>query len=159
MDPEARKTALRMLSYGLYIVTAYDGEHHTAGTVTWLSQASFNPPLVMVGVRVDSGLHTVLTQTGQFGINVVGVGQEALAEAFFRPTQREGSKLNGYAFEPGPVTGTPLLLDTPTFLECREVGRVEKGDHTVVVGEVVNAGIRHPAKPLELSDTSWSYGG
>lgn len=158
MDIEAKKKALRMFSYGLYVVTAADGENVAAGTVSWLSQASFEPPLVMVAVKADSSLHAVLERSGAFAVNVLGEGQEAIAEAFFRRAVREGDRINGYAFEPGQ-TGSPLLLDAPAFLECQEVGRLAYGDHTVVVAEVVNAGARREARPLVLSATPWSYGG
>lgn len=158
MDPEAKKKALRMFTYGLYVVTAAEGEDVAAGTVTWLSQASFEPPLVMVAVKVDSTLHSVLERSGTFAINILGEGQEEMAQAFFGRTVREDNRLNGYAFEMGE-TGSPLLLDAPAFVECREIGRVARGDHTVVVAEVVNAGVWREAKPLELSATPWSYGG
>jgi len=158
MDPEAKKKALRMLTYGLYVVTAAEDEDVAAGTVTWLSQASFNPPLVMVAIKVDSSLHDIQQRSGAFAVNILGEGQQDMAQAFFGRTVREGDRLNGYAFETGE-TGAPLLLDAPAFVECREIGRVERGDHTVVVAEVVNAGVRREARPLELSDTPWSYGG
>ena len=54
MDPEARKTALRMISHGLYLLTVQHQGRYNASTVSWLSQASLDPPLVMVGVRVDT---------------------------------------------------------------------------------------------------------
>ncbi len=158
MDPEAKKKALRMFTYGLYVVTAADGGNVAAGTVTWLSQASFTPPLVMVALKVDSSLYDIQKRSGAFGVNILGEGQEEMAQAFFGRTVREDNRLNGYAFETGE-TGSLLLLDAPAFVECREIGRVERGDHTVVVAEVVNAGVRREARPLALSDTPWSYGG
>jgi len=49
-----KKQTLRLLTYGLYILTAAAEGELAGGTITWLSQASFTPPLVMVGVKVDS---------------------------------------------------------------------------------------------------------
>lgn len=60
MDQEAKKKSLRMITYGLYILAVKDGEELAAGTVNWLSQASFTPPLIMVGVKKDSHLHTLI---------------------------------------------------------------------------------------------------
>ena len=50
MDADAKKTALRMIPYGLYVLTAAgkDGRK-SAATVNWVTQASFAPPLVAVG--------------------------------------------------------------------------------------------------------------
>ena len=72
----------------------------------------------------------------------------------------EDRKLHGLPFEPGPVTGAPLLPDLPAWLETRVVDRVTRGDHEVFVCEVVGAGIRRSDfAPLLLAATPWSYGG
>ncbi len=57
MDLEAKKKVLRSFTYGLYILTAGDGEEMAAGTVNWVTQASFAPPLIALGVKRDSRLH------------------------------------------------------------------------------------------------------
>ena len=51
MDPAQKKVALRAINYGLLVLTATDGTEYGAAGVNWLSQASFEPPLVMVGVK------------------------------------------------------------------------------------------------------------
>ena len=160
MDPEVKKKTLRLLTYGLYVLTAADGDEMAAGTVNWLSQASFQPPLVMVGVKADSRVHALIERSGAFAVNILGADQKSVAEAFFRPSQVEDGRINGYAFEPGPETGAPLLTDLPAWFEARVTDAVKRGDHTVFVAEVVNAGLRDPeAKPLEMWDTGWFYGG
>ncbi len=160
MDAQARKQALRMFTYGLYVMTAASDDAVAAGTVTWLSQASFEPPLIMVAVRGDSGLHAVVEQTGEFAVSIVAEGQKEMAAAFFRPAQITDKAINGYSFEPGPETGAPLLLDAPAWIEARVTDAVKRGDHTVFVAQVINAGVRNPdARPLVLRDTGWSYGG
>ena len=61
MDADAKKTTLRMIPYGIYVLTADDGKGNIgAATVNWVTQASFAPPLVVVGVKADSGAHTVV---------------------------------------------------------------------------------------------------
>ena len=159
MDRETRKKALRMITYGLYVMTAADGDEVAAGTVNWLSQASFDPPLIMAGVKVGSSLHTLIGRTGTFAVNILAANQQDIAQAFFGPTRHETGRLNGYAYERGPATGAPLLLDLPAWFEARVVDRVDRGDHTVFVAEVVGAGVRREATPLVLWDTPWRYGG
>src|SRR5439155_9715356 len=79
MDPNAKKTTLRMIPYGLYVLTAAgkDGQV-AAGTVNWVTQASFEPPLVAVGVKTDSHAHALIKDTKAFALNVLGKGQQAL---------------------------------------------------------------------------------
>lgn len=160
MDPQVKKQVLRLITYGLYVMTAAQGEEVAAGTVNWLSQASFEPPLVMAGVKADSNLHRLIEQSGGFAVNILAAGQKDVASAFFRPSTVEDGRINGYAFEPGPQTGAPLLLDTPAWFEARVTDAVKRGDHTVFVAQVVEAGLRdEQAKPLVMWDTGWFYGG
>ncbi len=160
MNLEAKKTVLGMISHGLYLLTVEHKNQYNASTVSWLSQASFAPPLVMMGVKGNTLTHTMVEESGQFAINMLAVGQTEMAQAFFKRAEYKEDKLSGYAFEPGPVTGAPLLLDAPAWFECKVTDVVKRGDHTVVVAEVVEAGVRDPdAKPMALRDTSWHYGG
>ncbi|NPA26519.1 MAG: flavin reductase family protein [Chloroflexi bacterium] len=160
MDPQAKKHALRQITYGLYVLTAAHDGDIAAGTVNWLSQASFDPPLVMVAVKRDSRLHDLIEKSGHFAVNILASGQKDLAAAFFRPTKVEDGRINGLAFEPGPKTGAPLLLDAPAWFEARVTDAIRRGDHTVFVAEVINAGVRDPnAQPLTLRETGWFYGG
>ena len=58
MNADAKKTVLRMIPYGLYVLTADDGKGNiSASTVNWVTQSAFAPPLVVVGVKTDSGTY------------------------------------------------------------------------------------------------------
>ena len=160
MDPQIKKQTLRLLTYGLYVATATYENDLAAGSINWLSQASFQPPLVMAAIKADSGLHALVEQSGAFAANVLATGQKEVAAAFFRPTKTSNGKLNGYAYEAGPKTGAPLLLDLPAWFEARVTEVVKGGDHTIYVAEVINAGLRDPdAAAMVLRETGWSYGG
>jgi flavin reductase (DIM6/NTAB) family NADH-FMN oxidoreductase RutF len=158
MDPAAKKKALRLLSYGLCVATSRDEAGPAAGTINWLSQTSFSPPLVMVAIRLDSGLHRAVASSRVFAIHIVGKSQKDLATAFFRGAEPSGDKLNGYTVETGQ-TGAPLLLAPPAWFECRVVHEVRGGDHTIFVGEVVDAGVRSDEEALTLRETGFAYGG
>lgn len=142
MDDNAKKTALRMIPYGLYVLTseAKDGRV-AAATVNWVTQASFAPPLVAVGVKADSGAHGIIKESGSFALNVLGKQQQGQAFAFFKSLEREGNSIGNESFRSG-ATGAPILDSTPAFFECKLVDTVEKGDHSIFVGEVVEAGVR-----------------
>jgi flavin reductase (DIM6/NTAB) family NADH-FMN oxidoreductase RutF len=112
-----------------------------AATVNWVTQASFTPPLLVVGVKADSGAHALIKQARAFALNVLGKGQQAAAFAFFKPVTRDGDRINGEAFRAG-TTGAPILASVPAYVECRLVDTLEKGDHSIFVGEVVDAQVR-----------------
>ena len=158
MDPDVKKKVLRQVTYGLYVMSAAADNDISAGTVNWLSQASFGPPLIMVGVKKDSGLHETVKKSNSFAVNILSADQKQLAEDFFRPTTVEGNKVNGHSFKPG-TTGAPILDEVYSYFECKVTGSIEQGDHSVFVGEVVEAESRKDDKPLEMGGTGWFYGG
>ena len=155
MDEAAKKTALRMIPYGIYVLTARAADGSVAAaTVNWVTQTSFKPPLIAVAVKADSGAHAIVKLSRAFALNVLGKGQQKLAFAFFKPATLEGDRLSGEAFRAG-TTGAPVLENAVAFVECRVVSAVEGGDHTVFVAEVVEAGVAKPPDARADDATLW----
>ena len=145
MDDDAKKTALRMIPYGIYVATADDGNGRiAAATVNWVTQTAFAPPLIAMGVKTDSGLYATLTKSRTFALNMLGKGQQGLAFTFFKPAEAGEGTISGEAYSPGAATGAPVLAAAPAHVECNVVDIVERGDHHIVVGEVVAAGVATP---------------
>ena len=167
MNNDFKKTALRMIPYGIYVLTADDGKGNiAAATVNWVTQTAFAPPLVVVGVKTDSGSYQIVKTARTFALNMLGKDQKALAFTFFRPADVTDGKLSGQAFRKG-TTGAPILIDAPAAVECRVTSIVEQGDHHIVVGEVIDAHLNKPptgrpdAAILEMKDLGDNvfYGG
>jgi flavin reductase (DIM6/NTAB) family NADH-FMN oxidoreductase RutF len=158
MDEQAKKTALRRIPYGLFLLTAKHGDDIASGTVNWVTQTSFKPPLVAVGIKQDSHPYGVVKAAGAFAINVLGADQKDVAQTFFGPVQPQGNSLGPVTFKSG-VTGAPVINEVPAYWECRVVGVLEQGDHHVFLGEVVEAGVNSDTPTLLLRDTGWNYGG
>jgi flavin reductase (DIM6/NTAB) family NADH-FMN oxidoreductase RutF len=167
MDADAKKTTLRMIPYGIYVMTADDGKGNVgAATVNWVTQTAFAPPLVVVGVKADSGIYQIVKATRCFGLNMLGKDHKGMAFTFFKPAKLEDGKLSGNAFRNG-ATGVPILTDAPAAVECRVKTIIEEGDHHVVLGEVVEVHLTKPpagrpdAAILEMKDLGDNvfYGG
>lgn len=154
----AKKATLLMIPYGLYVLGTKLEDELDAGTINWLTQCSFKPPLVAMGVKKDSRLYAMLKASGSFSISFLESGQKDLAFAYFRPVKVEGDRIGGHQFET-QQTGAPILTEAPAWVEGRVVGEVDTGDHSCVVGEVTNAGRRHEAKILTLEEVGVKYGG
>jgi flavin reductase (DIM6/NTAB) family NADH-FMN oxidoreductase RutF len=159
MDEQAKKTALRMIPYGLFLLTAKHGDDVASATVNWVTQSSFNPPLVAVGIKVGTHPYETVKAAGAFALNVLGEGQREVAQTFFGTVRPEGNKLGPVTFKAG-TTGAPVVPELPAYWECRLVRVVEEGDHHLFLGEVVDAGVNAAdARPLQMLDTPWKYGG
>lgn len=158
LDEQAKKTLLRKIPHGLYVCGVKDGEELNGFTASWVMQASFAPPLVVNCVRSDSKSHAMLKATGVFALSFLEAGQKDVAQKFFKPQKNIGDKFEDIEFYLGE-TGCPIIKDSLGYIECRVVGSVEHGDHTVFVGEVIAAGIHKEGDPLLLESTGWNYGG
>ena len=144
IETDTRKTLLRMIPYGLFILAAHGTDDRVAAAaVNWVTQASFKPPLVAVAVRQDSFTHTLIQESGFFALNMLGKEQAAAASAFFKPSVREGMTLSGQPFHFGE-TGAPVFDNFPGWVECRLAGTLALGDHTLFAGEVIAGGLRQP---------------
>ena len=158
MDPEAKKKALRKIVHGVYVIGVRGEGKLNAFTATWVSQVSFEPPLVMIAVRKSSISHQMIEQSRVFVVNLLASGQKMLAQHFLKPAHLGGDKLQGIPHRPG-VTGAPILEEAAAYVECRVREIHPGGDHSIVIGEVIEVGVHQDAEPLTLKETGWSYGG
>ncbi len=158
LDEQAKKTMLRKIPHGIYICGVTDGENVNGFTVSWLMQSSFKPPQVVSCVNKTHTSHEMIKKSGVFAISFLDEEQKDLAQKFFQPLRRVGNRFEDVEFYTGE-TGCPIISDSLGYVECKVVGAVEQGDHTVFVGEVIASGVHREGKPLLLENTGWQYGG
>jgi len=157
MNEISRKTALRMLTYGAYVLTSASNKDICAATVTWVSQASFDPPMVSVCIKRESHTYGVLKQSNRFVLHLLSHEQKDFAASFFKSTEYLGGLLNGQSFN--MVDGLPVLELPPAYLVCDILDVNERGDHSLFLAEVKDVVVHKEIEPLELRKTGWSYGG
>lgn len=130
-----------------------------AATITWVSQASFKPPLLMVAIRKDSNVFLCLRESGVAVLHVLGSNQRDIAQKFFSPSRGSGATLNDEPFFEGK-TSAPILRNLPAYIECKVLDiREEYGDHAIVILEVIEVQLAGPVEPLTVGDSPWEYGG
>ncbi len=158
MDEATKKQVLRMFTYGLYAVSCADGGEVNAFTANWLSQASFDPPMLMVSVENDSKSLGMIQRSQHFAVNIYESGQRELAGALGKTAFKVPDKLKGLAYDPGE-TGSPLLHDALGWVECRVTASVPAGDSTILVGEVINVGLRREGTALTMKEAGFRHAG
>ena len=158
LDLDAKKTLLRKIPHGLFVCGVREGDEVNGFTASWVTQGSFDPPLVVMAVRSDSASHAIIERTGRFSLNVLRADQKDLAAVFFKPQKAMGGRFEAAPFQEGEL-GLPLLDDAVGGVECELVGTVKHGDHTVFVGEVKSARLIADGDALNLASTGWNYGG
>jgi flavin reductase (DIM6/NTAB) family NADH-FMN oxidoreductase RutF len=161
MDESVKKAALRLFTYGLYAVSTGTADRWNAFTANWVSQVSFDPPLVVVSVENDSVSLPIIRDSDHFTVHVYGDEQRDLAGTLGKTFARHPEKLEGLTIQPGD-TGCPRLLDTLGWVECEVVNEMPAGDSTLVLGQVIGAGISEEAsvkEPLTMRAAGFRHAG
>ncbi|MFT8709533.1 MAG: flavin reductase family protein [Sporolactobacillus sp.] len=158
MDKQTKKAALRGITYGLYLIGTKNDDSVNAFIGNFLTQTSFEPPLVTIAVKAGTRGQHEIAESGVFSVNILESGQKDLVTAFFRTVAQEDGKLAGYSFSL-EETGCPVFEDALSYFECKVVDKLERGDHYIYVGEVVNAGVNRSGEPLSMKETGFYYGG
>src|ERR687885_1002424 len=153
MNQDAKKRVLRSFPYGLYALGVRRGEGAHAMTVNWVTQTSFEPPMLAVAIELESASLRAVRESGAFALSVFPSGARQLAGRLGRSSANVPEKLDGVAHHPAPATGSPVLDDATGWLECRVVSEQQTGDHVLVVAEVIEAGIQREAETRALGET------
>jgi flavin reductase (DIM6/NTAB) family NADH-FMN oxidoreductase RutF len=159
MDPAVKKTVLRMFTYGLHAVTARHGDAASGMTVNWITQTSFDPPMLALAAEVESKTRSLIEASGAFAVNVYASGQRELAGQLGRTWAKHPEKFDGLAWKPGPATGSPVLDEALGWVECKVVSKMPSGDHVLYLAEVVEAGLNREGEPLTLKEAGFKYAG
>jgi flavin reductase (DIM6/NTAB) family NADH-FMN oxidoreductase RutF len=171
LEPVAQ--ALETFPYGLYIVGSRSSEGALNGMMAdWLMQVSFKPRLVCTSVENDATTLRFIRETNVFTVNILPVEARSLAANFAQP--RDASKIKGrdedaaakvydklagIAYRRGEQTDCPVLDDALAWLECAAEQFVPAGDHTLVVGRVLDGAVLRDGDPLTQKHLGWQYAG
>lgn len=158
MDPAIKKQALRLFSYGLYAVMCVDGEEVNGFTANWLSQVSFEPPLIAVSIENASKSLPMILHSRMFTINVLRTGQRELAGKLGKSALKVPNKLEGISYEVKEGR-YPILHEALGWVACSVTQSVEAGDSTLVVAEVVDAGMIAEGQPLTMAEAGFRHAG
>lgn len=158
MDKSLRKKVLRKITYGVYILVVESKGQFSAATITWVSQASFEPPLLMIGLKKSSNTYKLVNEAKRFSINILNESQKNMAASFFKDTKYDNNKLNGFEIKIG-ITNVPVFIDVNSYFECELIKLIEVGDHDIIVAEIKNVENISEQDVLNLKATGWNYGG
>jgi flavin reductase (DIM6/NTAB) family NADH-FMN oxidoreductase RutF len=144
------------MTYGIYVLTTRHGETVNGMIASWVSQVSYDPPLIMAAVHPNRYSHELLEKSGHFALHILDRGQTDLLARFKGPDP--GEKLAGIAWREGK-TGCPVLADCIGSLECRITRTLAPGNHTLFIGEVVEAVFNRERTALSTLDYGGCYTG
>ncbi len=158
MDLNIKRQVLRTFTYGLYAVSCADEGEVNAFTANWLSQASFDPPLLMVSVENASRSLPMILRSRVFTVNVLRAGSRALAGKLGKSAVRDPEKMAGIEYDLG-ANGCPVLHDALAWVACEVRYTAPAGDSTLIVAEVVDTGMVAEGPALTMAEAGFRHAG
>jgi flavin reductase (DIM6/NTAB) family NADH-FMN oxidoreductase RutF len=159
-----RRRVLWKMPYGLYLIGSRGNEPHLKCLMTanWVTQLSFAPKWVGVGIERSALTHELVEAGECFSVCFIDRDDRTIVRKFTKPAEVdvEARTLNGFEYIER-VTGAPILAQSVAFLDCELRERVPTGGHTMFIGEVVDCGFLRDedAAVLRIEDTHMNYGG
>jgi flavin reductase (DIM6/NTAB) family NADH-FMN oxidoreductase RutF/DNA-binding MarR family transcriptional regulator len=144
IDARELRNCFGKFATGITVITALAPDGTKIGlTVNSFSSLSLNPPMVLWSLDKRSNSVDALKAAPYFAVNVLASDQMDLSNNFASPSDEKfvGVDLIDSEYD------LPLLSETVAYLECKNSGTYEGGDHLIFIGEVVNFKIGYK-KPL-----------
>ncbi len=163
MTTQDASKALNLIPYGFYAVTSRDGEDRNVMVLNWLTQVSYEPQHIVIGLQNTSYTMGLIQKSKIFGVNLFRKEEATVIKAFTKSRAKNPEKFESANYTDGPVTSVPLLDEAAATLECEVVEIHDTGaGHSVVIAKVVGGSVRHEgeaADTLTLPYLGWSYSG
>jgi flavin reductase (DIM6/NTAB) family NADH-FMN oxidoreductase RutF len=142
----AFRQVLGHFATGVTIVTGSDPAGNPVGlTANSMASVSLAPPLVLVCLERGSASLAAIVATRRFGVSILLNHQEPIARRF--STEVHGERFRDLECRKS-AGGVPFLSDSLAWVECALWQGIEAGDHTILVGEVVDFGADKGGSPL-----------
>ena len=146
--------AFGTMTYGIYVLTAAHDDKINGMIASWVTQVSYDPPLVLVAVHPNRYSHHMIEESGAFALHAIGKNQGEYLDRFKGPDA--AAKFDSIQWQPGK-TGCPILEDCIAWLDCRVAQMLSPGNHTLFIGEVVAAGSADTGDALSTADYEGAY--
>ncbi len=136
LTSEQLRKVLGHFATGVTVVTTRRTSGQPWGfTVNAFTSVSLSPPLILICVDHGTESFQAMSQARHFAVNFLAEDQEEVARVF---ASRTRDRFEHTPHRESPH-GSPLLDGCLGFLECRTVASHAHGEHTIVIGEIVQA--------------------
>jgi 3-hydroxy-9,10-secoandrosta-1,3,5(10)-triene-9,17-dione monooxygenase reductase component len=126
------------------VISAVDGEEPVGMACNSFTSVSLEPALVLFCAAKTSTTWPRIQAAGKWAVNILGEGGEETCRVF---AQRGADRFGNVRYTIGR-SGAPILQDALAFVDCETAAEYEGGDHTIVVGRVLELGYKTEGRPL-----------
>ncbi len=115
----------------LCVLTACKDNQHSGVLTSWVSQATFNPPGVMIAVSTDQNADLINHPGDKLVLNILNEGRNVRRNFSYRSSNSFGNLTTKTA-----SNGCLIIEEALAYLECTVHNRLESGDRTLIYAVV-----------------------
>lgn len=156
-DADTIQAALKTIPSPIAALTVAKGNERNGMIVSWFTPVSKDPAQVAVAVRHDRYCRKLVGEAQHFTLNVLAEDQVNRVGSFKLVGPDRERKFDGLDVGKDDW-GQPYVTDSAAVLHCKVVRTLSDGDHTVFVGQVLDASSRDVA-PMTTLTLGKSYDG
>lgn len=122
------------------VTSCLEGGEPNIITIAWTGIMNSEPPVVYISVRpVGRNSHKMITESGEFVINIPSAGQARIVDYCGMVTGRDVNKFKQTGLTPLPASHVkaPLIAECPVNIECRVRQVLPFGSHDVFIADVL----------------------
>jgi flavin reductase (DIM6/NTAB) family NADH-FMN oxidoreductase RutF len=136
MIDQVLKRSLGQMMHGVQVVGAHHNGVTRAYCSHWVSQVSFEEPILMASVSPKHDTYPLLAATGEFAVSVLAGDQVAAGQYFSYPGRRFRYLANEFLVT-FPGTELPVVRDAIAWLRCEVFDTKEMADHMLFFARVI----------------------
>lgn len=144
---EDLRSVMRHVPSPVTVVTLMSQNGPRGVTIGSFTSVSLDPPLISFNIMHNSVAHDVLLEAEAFAVNILRDDQSALGERFAEPALSSLEQFKGIGYNLNEA-GIPILFDSLAVILCEPFKAVEAGDHSLLIGSVIEADVVSDGKPL-----------
>ena len=131
------KKVTRNFSYGLFVLTARDGEKDNGCIINTAIQAASDPLRVAIAVNKANYTHDMILKTGAFNLSFLSEESKfATYQNFGFQSGRDAEKLEGIPFSRAENGIAYLTEEVNAYLSGQVVQTIDLGSHTMFLADV-----------------------
>lgn len=142
--------AFRNISYGVYVISTWDGERPTGCTANSAMQITSDPATIAISINHANYTNQCIEKSGRFAISILAeTTDSSIIGTFGFQSGKDVNKFDSVKYE--IKDEMPIVSEGCAYITCEVINKMETDTHTVFLGKVMYADVLSQENPMTYS--------
>lgn len=143
-------SAFWSMSYGVYVISTWDGERETGCIANSAMQITSDPATIAISINHSNYTNSCIEKTGKFSISILGENSNPnIISIFGFQSGKDINKFDQVAHD--VKAGLPVVTDSCAYVVCEVINKMETETHTVFLGKVIDCDVMQKDNAMTYS--------